>query len=539
MKLCLNDTQKVDSWTKAGINLPGYDVVGTVKRTKEAPIWVHFGIGNIFRIFIGGISDAMLEKGVIDRGLTCVETFDYDVIDKIYKPFDNLSLSVILNNDGTEEKKVIGSLCESLKVIPDTPDYKRLMEIAKGKSLQIISFTITEKGYSLRSADGNILPFVEKDIKSGPNHCSTAMGIVSSMLYFRYLNGKLPIALVSMDNCSQNGKKLRESVLKMVNHWREEGYVDDGFVTYANNEETVAFPWTMIDKITPRPSKEIAKKLEIAGLEGMEPIITSKRTYIAPFVNAEKKQYLVIEDHFPNGRPPLEEAGVYMTDRDTVNKSERMKVTACLNPIHTALGPLGCVLGYDLFADVMEDPDLFALGRTVGYDESLPMVPNPGILSPKKFLDECMNERFPNRYLGDTCLRLATDASQGLGVRFGVTIQNYIKTYGSAKKLEGIPLAIAGWLRYLLAVDDQGNTFELAPDPIVPEMQKQLQGIVIGKQQSLHNQLKWILSNESIFFVNLYDAGIGDKIEAMFKELIAGYGSVRTTIHKYMGKKGE
>ena len=69
----------------------------------------------------------------------------------------------------------------------------------------------------------------------------------------------------------------------------------------------------------------------------MEPVVTERGTYIAPFVNGEEAQYLVIEDRFPNGRPPLEEAGVYLTDRETVEKSERMKVTACLNPLHTSM----------------------------------------------------------------------------------------------------------------------------------------------------------------------------------------------------------
>ena len=72
-------------------------------------------------------------------------------------------------------------------------------------------------------------------------------------------------------------------------------------------------------------------------------------------VYKRQPQYLVIEDSFPNGRPPLEKskAGVYMTDRDTVNKSERMKVTVCLNPVHSALGPYGCVLGYTLFLSLI------------------------------------------------------------------------------------------------------------------------------------------------------------------------------------------
>ena len=96
----------------------------------------------------------------------------------------------------------------------------------------------------------------------------------------------------------------------------------------------------MIDKITPRPGENVAKALAKAGVEDMEIIVTPRKTYIAPFANAEEPGYLVVEDSFPNGRPPLEQAGVYMTDRKTVNRSERMKVTACLNPIH---GPYGSV----------------------------------------------------------------------------------------------------------------------------------------------------------------------------------------------------
>ena len=82
MKLSVNGIKNHEEWEKAGIMLPGYDVEGVSAKAKEAPVWVHFGIGNIFRVFIGGIADGLLEEGVLDRGLTCVETFDYDVVDK-------------------------------------------------------------------------------------------------------------------------------------------------------------------------------------------------------------------------------------------------------------------------------------------------------------------------------------------------------------------------------------------------------------------------------------------------------------------------
>lgn len=535
MKLTLEGLKDRQSWEKAGITLPSYDAAAVAEATRRDPVWVHMGIGNIFRIFIGGIADQLLEEGLMDRGITCVETFDYDVVDKIYDPFDNLALSVTLHGDGTTDRKVLGSLTEAIKAqSSDEKQWERMKEIFQNPGLQLVSFTITEKGYALRNAEGAYFSFVESDIENGPDKAVSAMAVVTAMLLERYKSGKAPLALVSMDNCSKNGSRLRGSVLEMAEEWKKRGFVEEDFIAYVSDETKVSFPWTMIDKITPRPSEKIAEELEEAGVENMQPVITSKKTYIAPFINAEGPQYLVVEDSFPNGRPALEKAGVYVTDRDTVNKSERMKVTVCLNPIHTALGPYGCMLGYELFADEMKDPDMLELARQVGYVEGMAVVPDPVILSPKAFLDELMEERFPNPYLGDTTQRLAVDVSQGIGIRFGETIKSYMEKYGDAKMLKAIPVAIAGWVRYLLALDDEGKSIELAPDPMVPELREQMSTIVYGEPESLKDQLKGILSNEVIFGVNLYEAGIGEKIEQIIREEIAGPGSIRKTVQKYL-----
>ena len=464
MKLTMQGIKERKEWEKAGITLPGYDVKKVSEEAKKEPVWVHFGIGNIFRIFIGGIADGLLEEGILDRGITCVETFDYDVVDKIYKPYDNLGLSVILHGDGTREYKVIGSLAEAIKAQSgDSTQWSRLKEIFRSPSLQMVSFMMAEE-------------------------------------------------------------------------WKKKGFINEDFIKYISDEKIVAFPWTMIDKITPRPSEQIAADLEALGVEDMKSVITGKKTYIAPFVNAEKPQYLVIEDSFPNGRPALEKGfGVYLADRNTVNLSERMKVTVCLNPVHSATGPLGVVLGYDLFAHMLNtNEDMMKMARMVAYDEGLPVVEDPKILSPQAFVDELFNDRFPNEYLGDTNLRLAVDVSQMVGIRFGETVKAYVTKYGDASRLTAIPLGIAGWLRYMLAVDDEGKKYELAPDPMNDELQKQLGDIVVGKPDTLKDQLKPILSNERIFFTDLYKDGIGKKIEDMFREMIAGPGAVRTTIHKYV-----
>ena len=537
MKLTMAGIKDREAWEKAGIQLPGYDVEEVSEKARKAPRWVHFGIGNIFRVFIGGIADGLLEEGALDRGLTCVETFDYDVADKIYAPYDNLGLSVILHGDGTRDYKVLGALAEAVKAqSSNEKQWNRLKEIFAAPSLQLVSFTITEKGYALQKADGTWFPFVEADIKNGPAKATGAMAVLTAMLYERYQAGKYPLALVSMDNCSQNGARLRQSVLTMAEEWKKAGYVDDGFLAYVSDEKIIAFPWTMIDKITPRPSEQIAADLEALGVEDMQPVITAKKTYIAPFVNAEKPQYLVIEDSFPNGRPALEKGfGVYMADRKTVNLAERMKVTVCLNPVHSATGPLGVALGYELFAHMLNtDADMMKMARMVAYDEGLPVVQDPGILSPQAFVDELFNDRFPNEYLGDTNLRLAVDVSQMVGIRFGETIKAYVEKYGDASRLTALPLGIAGWLRYMLAVDDAGKKYELAPDPMNEEIQEQLKDIVLGQPETFTDQLRPILSNERLFFIDLYKAGVGKKVENMFREMIAGPGAIKATIHKYV-----
>ena len=127
--------------------IPSYDVAAMQERTKKEPVWVHFGAGNIFRMFIGGLQDTLLNKGLADKGIIAVETFGYDIIDEIYRPYNNLVLGVTLKPDGNVDKRVIGSLAEGIKSIPgDTPEWERMKTIFAAKSLQMVSFTITEKG---------------------------------------------------------------------------------------------------------------------------------------------------------------------------------------------------------------------------------------------------------------------------------------------------------------------------------------------------------------------------------------------------------
>lgn len=338
-----------EEFTEKGYEIFHYDREALAARTKAAPEWIHFGAGNIFRAFPAAVLQTLLEKGCADTGLIVCEGFDEEIVEKAYRPYDNLSLLVVLKADGSIEKKVIGSVVESLTASKEGKDGERLLEIFSNQSLKMASFTITEKGYAISLADGNYMPVVKEDMEKGTfRHI---MGKVTNLLYTRYQNGAAPIAMVSMDNCSHNGDKLRAAITAYAKEWAKNGLVEQEFVEYVNDSAKVSFPWSMIDKITPRPDAMVQDMLKKDGFSDTDLIITAKNTYTAPFVNAEETQYLVIEDNFPNGKIPLDQGGIYFTDRQTVDKVEKMKVCTCLNPLHTALAIFGCLLSYTTIHD--------------------------------------------------------------------------------------------------------------------------------------------------------------------------------------------
>ncbi len=532
MKLSYEGLRDAASWQQAGIALPKHDFPAMVAETKARPVWVHFGAGNIFRGFIAGLQQRLLNEGLQNTGIVAVETYDPEVISRIYEPHDSMTLAVALRPDGSTDKAVQAGIACGL-FAGDPAQMETLRNIFRNPSLQMVSFTITEKGYAIRDMKGELMASAAADMAAGPESRKNTMGIVASLLYDRFLAGGAPLAVVSMDNCSHNGEKLKSSVTAIAEAWQQNGLVRPDFVAWLEDEGKVSFPWSMIDKITPRPSPIVEKTLSELGVEDMAPVVTEKHTFIAPFVNAEVPQYLVIEDRFPNGRPPLEKAGVYMTDRDTVNNVERMKVTTCLNPLHTALSVFGCLLGYTLICDEMKDADLVALVRQIGYVEGLPVVTDPGIISPRSFIDEVVTERLPNPFMPDAPQRIACDTSQKLAIRFGETIKSYLADpEKDAASLTAIPLAIAGWLRYLLGVDDKGEAFSVSPDPMLPMLQQELAGVVWNDPESLGSHADALLENASLFGVSLTEAGLAGKVKAYLVSMLQGAGSVRSTLHQ-------
>ena len=514
-------------WAEKGYQLPKFDREAVKAKTAAEPTWVHFGAGNIFRAFPAAILQQVLDSGKYDRGVIVAESFDYEIIDKAYRPYDNLSLLVCLQSTGTIEKKVIASVTESLKADPQfTDDWARLVEIFQKPSLQMVSFTITEKGYGFNAAD----------LERGMN-AQFAMGKVTALLYERYKAGALPLTLQSMDNCSHNGDKVKAGVYAYAEKWAEMGLVPAGFVDYVKDESKVSYPWSMIDKITPRPDAKVQKMLEDDGFEDNYTIVTDRHTFTAPFVNAEETEYLVIEDKYTNGRPPLELGGVMYADRETVDKVEKMKVCTCLNPLHTAMSIYGCLLGYTLISAEMADEDIRGLITKMGYIEAMPVVVDPGVLKPADFIDAVLNRRLPNPFMPDAPQRIATDTSQKLSIRFGETIKAYKERGLDMNNLVLIPLVLAGYARYIKGIDDEGKAFEPSPDPLLAELSAIVAPLEVKEGPQDFSCLKALYTRKDVFGVDLYEAGLGEKIEAMVAELYAGPGAVRKTLHKYVSAR--
>ena len=156
----------------------------------------------------------------------------------------------------------------------------------------------------------------------------------------------------------------------------------------------------------------------------------------------------------------------------------------------------------------------------------MPVVEHPGIINPEDFLNEVLTIRFPNPFIPDTPARIATDTSLKIPVRFGETLRARKKAGLPADELEAIPLFFALFLRYSMAIDDSGAPMELSPDPNKPETLNVLKNMPFGQSPNLLP----ILSDASLFGVDLYAEGLANKVEVYFTKLSAGKNTIANVL---------
>ena len=138
MKVSLATLNEKAFWQSADISVPAYDVPAMTERTKAAPAWVHFGAGNIFRGYVAKLQNNLLNAGTEDTGIVAVDSSDGFQLERVYKPFDNLTMLVSLYADGSSKKEVVASIAEAVHADWNKADQlARLKEIFTSRSLQM------------------------------------------------------------------------------------------------------------------------------------------------------------------------------------------------------------------------------------------------------------------------------------------------------------------------------------------------------------------------------------------------------------------
>jgi len=444
---------------RAGVAVPKYD------RSKVTTGIVHFGVGGFHRAHMAMALDDLMNMGqALDWGICGVGLMEFDrKMKDALQGQDCLYTLTLKHPDGKRESRVIGSIVEYLYA-PD--DAEAVIEKMADPATKIVSLTITEGGYNFDRVTGEFdasNPAVSADLATGATP-KTAFGFVTEALRRRRDRGIAPFTVLSCDNIQGNGDIAKKMFLAFAN------LKDSALGAWIN--EHVAFPNSMVDRITPVTSPEdIVEAEQKLGLEDAWPVVAE------PFFQ------WVIEDHFTLGRPDFDQVGVQFVD--DVEPYELMKLRL-LNASHQGLTYFGYLSGYQFAHEAVGDPAIANFLLKYMDNEATPTLrPVPGIdLAAYKHM---LIERFSNPEVRDTLARLCAESSDRIPKWLVPVIREQLAKGGDVTRSAAI---VASWARYAEGVDEQGNAIVVV-DPLKDQL------IPIAKSQR-QNPLAFI-ENESLF----------------------------------------
>jgi mannitol 2-dehydrogenase len=410
--------------------VPAYD------RNRLSTGIVHFGVGGFHRAHQAMYLDRLMNDGeALDWAICGVGVMPADRrMQEVLDAQDGLYTLVVKAPDGTLEPRVIGSIREYL-FAPDDPE--AVIEKMADPAVRIVSLTVTEGGYNINAVTGEFItdnPDVQHDLQPGTAP-KTTFGLITAALARRRERGVPPFTIMSCDNIQGNGHAAQRSFVAFA------ALVDPELSRYVQND--VAFPNSMVDRITPVTTDgdrdEVRNRF---GVDDAWPVVCEPFTQWA------------LEDAFPSGRPPFEDAGVQVVP--DVEPYELMKLRL-LNASHQALCYFGYLAGYRLVHDVAQDP-LFADFLLTYMDrEATPTLePVPGIdLTRYK---RQLIERFSNAQVKDTVARLCAESSDRIPKWLLPVIRHNLENGGEILRSTAV---VASWARYAEGVDEQGRPIEV------------------------------------------------------------------------------
>jgi mannitol 2-dehydrogenase len=448
---------------------------------------VHLGIGGFHRSHEAVYLDALMNAGSArDWGICGVGTLvsDRPLADAMIAQ-DGLYTVAVKHPDGTRDLRVIGSVTEYL-FAPDSTE--AVIERMTDPKVRIVSLTVTEGGYYRDFATGRFddrAPAIVEDA-GDLSHARTVFGMLAEALRRRRDRDIAPFTVMSCDNIPGNGAVARAAVEGVARG------ADPGLAEWIAS--SVAFPDSMVDRITPRtaPEDRVAVS-ESIGLLDECPVVCE------PFAQ------WVLEDVFTEGRPPLQDVGVQIVD--DVEPYELMKLRL-LNCTHQAMAYFGYLLGHRTVAEAVADVDIAELLRRYMHEEAfLTLPPVPGI--DLEAYSALLLTRYANPHIGDTLARLCTDGSD--------RIPNWLVPVAVERARDGgrTPAAaavIASWAWYCRGRDDDGRPHDVVDgrsaelierasrqgdDPLVFLRDEALFGDLVGYRSFTHDYSAAIRDLES------------------------------------------
>lgn len=404
------------------VSIPTYD------RGALQPGIVHIGVGGFHRAHQAVYLDELARRGSTDWGVIGVGLHSR-AIGEVLAGQDGLWTVVERGADG-DRATVVGCLTRYLYA-PDDPE--AVLTALTDERTRVVSLTITATGYRVDAHTGEFDaddPHVAGDLED-PGTPETVFGYLVEALQRRRQSGTPPFSVLSCDNMPANGPAARTAVASFAR------LRDDDLADWI--ERHVAFPSSMVDRITPSTSPEDRDAIAAStGVDDRWPVVTE------PF-----RQWIV-EDSFCHGRPPLEEVGVRFVD--DVAPYETVK-TRLLNAGHSAIAYLGYLAGHRTTDEVMADPVFRTFLTRLMAEEIAPALPEvPGVDLAE--YQATLLDRLANPRMADQLARLSRRGSE--------KIPNYILPSVRAAMADGRPhqllcLAVAGWLRFLRGADYAGD----------------------------------------------------------------------------------
>jgi fructuronate reductase len=409
-------------------------------RHARPPGVVHLGIGAFHRAHQAVYFDALLQQGRADFAVMGASLRQPDVAQQM-GPQDGL-YGVLTLSPGESSYQVIGAV-QSVCVAPAQP--QQLIIALAAASTQLVTLTITEKGYCQRPSDGSLdldHPDIRHDL-AHPDRPRSALGYLAAGLALRRAAGIAAPTLLSCDNVRHNGALLRQLLLAFI-----DASGDAALAAWTNAH--LLSPSTMVDRIVPATTAD--DRAALSSQFGIDD---------HAMVKAEPFSQWVIEAG-SEAVAPLAEVGALLVS--AVAPFETMKLRL-LNGSHSTLAYLGYLAGCEFVADAIELPGAKALIARLMRAEVSPGLQVPAAFSLQDY-QRALIVRFRNHALRHRTWQIAMDGSQKLPQRL---LEGALFQLRHNGPIAVHALAVAAWMRYVGGIDERGQPIDVS-DPMAARL---------------------------------------------------------------------